>query len=222
MRANARRRGQGRRHRRAAWLVGLAVVVFGGCDSDSTDPTPDRATVEVRVTADDAARSGVTVELFAAGSSAVLDSEQTGSNGVAAFGGLEAGSYEAEVTVPAGFVLGDGETARRTVTVAAGATQRVEVALVTDESSTVVEVRLTSGLQFDPSEVTIEPGMTVRWINASSMLHTITPDGHSEWSRVEMSTQDQTFEHTFETAGTFPYFCEPHQSAGMTGTITVE
>ena len=33
--------------------------------------------------------------------------------------------------------------------------------------------------------------------------------------------QDETDEHTFETTGTYPYFCVPHES-GMVGTVVVE
>jgi plastocyanin len=32
----------------------------------------------------------------------------------------------------------------------------------------------------------------------------------------------QTFEHTFDRPGRYEYFCIPHESAGMTGTIRVE
>jgi plastocyanin len=31
-----------------------------------------------------------------------------------------------------------------------------------------------------------------------------------------------TYEHTFTTAGTFPYYCSVHFMLGMTGTITVQ
>lgn len=86
----------------------------------------------------------------------------------------------------------------------------------------VVEVRLTSDLTFSPAEVTIEPGMTVRWVNDADIFHTVTPDGHSEWTNQEMSTAGETFEHTFSNEGSYPYYCEPHLSQGMTGTITVE
>jgi plastocyanin len=30
------------------------------------------------------------------------------------------------------------------------------------------------------------------------------------------------YDHTFTTAGTFPYFCAPHASSGMVGTIVVQ
>jgi len=31
-----------------------------------------------------------------------------------------------------------------------------------------------------------------------------------------------TYEHTFETPGTYEYVCIPHESSEMTGTIVVE
>ena len=31
-----------------------------------------------------------------------------------------------------------------------------------------------------------------------------------------------TYEYTFDTEGTFDYFCIPHESAGMTGTVSVK
>ena len=87
--------------------------------------------------------------------------------------------------------------------------------------SGVVEVAAMGDLTFSPADVTIEPGTTVRWVNNSDLFHTVTPDGHSEWSHQDLAS-GATFEHTFETEGTFPYYCEPHLSQGMTGTITVE
>jgi plastocyanin len=31
-----------------------------------------------------------------------------------------------------------------------------------------------------------------------------------------------TYSHTFTQAGSFPYFCRPHCSMGMTGTVVVQ
>ena len=83
-------------------------------------------------------------------------------------------------------------------------------------------ITLTSNLTFSRSNLTIEPGTTVRWVNGASIGHTVTPDGHSEWARWATDSQGQTFEHTFDAPGTFAYFCEPHQAVGMTGVITVQ
>jgi len=32
----------------------------------------------------------------------------------------------------------------------------------------------------------------------------------------------EAYEHTFERAGTYEYYCIPHESSGMTGTVRVE
>lgn len=90
-------------------------------------------------------------------------------------------------------------------------------------------INLTSANTFDPDEVTIQAGDTITWEYTGGSPHTITPgtgpdddDPHNEWQRQEMDEVGQTFEHTFNTAGTFDYFCEPHFADGMTGTIIVE
>jgi plastocyanin len=59
-------------------------------------------------------------------------------------------------------------------------------------------------------------------VNGASIFHTITPDGHSEWEEVSMNNEGDEFTHVFNTPGEYPYYCDPHRGAGMTGTITVE
>jgi plastocyanin len=61
----------------------------------------------------------------------------------------------------------------------------------------------------------------VVWRNAVSMLHTITPDGHSEWTEGTVTNANDAFSHTFQNAGHFPYTCTLHQS-GMSGTVRVQ
>lgn len=205
----------------------MAALTGQACDDGGIDlPTEaaDTARIEATVTADGSGRGGVTVRLFTSGSETVLSSKVTASSGLAAFVGLEAGTYDAGVEVPSDLVLDEGETARKSVTVAEGDTGAVSFALVTkgDTGGDVVEIRLTSGNRFNPSSVTISPGTTVRWVNDIDRFHTITPRSHSEWVREEISAANATFVHTFETAGTFEYFCEPHESEGMTGVITVQ
>lgn len=210
-----------------AILLFFSVAVLAGACNDDTTPTgnngeDDDTVINVTVTADGSARQGVTVRLFAAGGSSALSSRTTASNGIAAFTDLEAGSYEAEIDVPSGLMLPEGETARRSVSVSEGGSAGVTFALVSEGGTgDFVDITLT-GFIFDPSEVTISVGTTVRWTTDSNTLHTITPRNHNEWNRVEMSQTGQTFTHTFNNAGTFPYFCEPHESQGMTGTIIVE
>lgn len=103
--------------------------------------------------------------------------------------------------------------------------------------------------EFEPRELTVEVGETVRWLNTSQRAHTVTaygsqlPEGaaffasggYDSTQAAREAWRDQgdetrggaiytcdAFEHTFETPGTFPYFCIPHLQAGMVGTIVVE
>jgi plastocyanin len=68
----------------------------------------------------------------------------------------------------------------------------------------------------DPIEVAV--GTTVTWTNNDSAPHTVTQSGGGGFQSGAIN-QGGTFSFTFDTAGTFDYFCEFHPN--MTGTITV-
>lgn len=201
------------------------VATIAGCggsegDNGGTDPETT-GTVQVTVTADGSAKSNVLVQLFTPSASTSTAAVNTNSSGVATFSSVEEGAWELEVTTPGGFDLADGEEQRKSVTVVAGQTATRSFALVDNFEGTTVEA--TANLTFSPSTVTISSGTAVRWINVTpgSVLHTVTPDGHTEWSAANLSSEGTTFVHTFDTPGTYAYFCEPHVGQGMTGTITV-
>lgn len=207
----------------AATLLAAAGLALS-CDDGNGGGTgtEDPATISATVTADGSNRSGVTVLLFEPGGTTATSTATTGSNGVATFSNLDAGSYEVEIQVPAGFDLGSNEQGRKPVSVMAGQTADVPFSLVSLQSGGTVEISLTTNNTFSNPNVTITAGTTVRWTNDIDRFHTITPDGHTEWQRVTMNQAGDTFSHTFNTAGTFDYFCEPHVDLGMTGTITVQ
>jgi plastocyanin len=72
---------------------------------------------------------------------------------------------------------------------------------------------------FSPSQLTIEVGDTVRWVNAAGgNQHNVTSTNGAFASSTTASSF--TFEVTFNQAGTFNYFCTLH--ANMDGTITVQ
>lgn len=211
-------------HATVGLLLALAVGL-GACGDDGGDGVtdPETASIEVAVTTAGDPTSGVEVELYADGGAVSLESATTGSDGTASFTGLEPGAYDVEIAVPAGYVVEGGADDRQSVTATAGEESVVTFPLAADDTGgDVIEIELTSALTFSPDSVSIAPGTTVRWVNATSMFHTITPDGHSEWTSVDMTTDGQEFEHTFQTAGDYPYYCEPHLSSGMTGIIVVE
>lgn len=77
---------------------------------------------------------------------------------------------------------------------------------------------------FTPSSIEVEVGTTVTWTNNSSVTHTVTSgtggehDGKFDSGNLSPGA---TFSYTFDEVGTYPYYCVPHFSAGMTGTVTV-
>ena len=70
--------------------------------------------------------------------------------------------------------------------------------------------------RFRPSNVTIERGTVVRWVNAGNNNHTSTGPG---WNSGTLNP-GESFRRRFRQRGTFSYRCTIH--AGMRGTIIVE
>lgn len=71
------------------------------------------------------------------------------------------------------------------------------------------------GFTFNPAELTISRGTTVTWTQRDSATHTVTGPGFESGGL----SQGQTFNHTFNEAGTFDYICSIHPS--MRGRIIV-
>jgi len=73
------------------------------------------------------------------------------------------------------------------------------------------------GFAFLPGEIEVKVGTTITWTNLDSDPHTVTANDRSfDSGRME---EGDTFSFTFDTVGSFEYFCEYHP--GMTGTVVV-
>ena len=75
---------------------------------------------------------------------------------------------------------------------------------------------------FEPKEVTIAPGTTVEW-NDELGRHNVTADDGSFKS--DTMVAGAKFEHKFDAAGAFPYYCSFHgakNGVGMAGKVTVK
>lgn len=103
-------------------------------------------------------------------------------------------------------------------------------------------VEATDDLTFEPETATIAAGGTVTWRNVGSVDHTVTayedriPAGATyfasggfeseERARTQMTAglfgANEEYTHRFEVTGEYDYYCIPHESAGMTGTILVK
>ena len=76
---------------------------------------------------------------------------------------------------------------------------------------------------FEPYALEVQRGQTVSWKNLDEQGHTVasgTPSGGEDGTFLSpVVGEGQTYEHTFEDAGTFDYFCTLHP--WMLGTVTV-
>jgi plastocyanin len=103
--------------------------------------------------------------------------------------------------------------------------------------ATTVDVSIPKGAStnhmngFDPKEINIKVGDTVKWTNNDIALHTVTSgkdrsdpnkgkDFNSGLTFPDALYSGRTFQHTFTTAGTFPYFCQVYP--GMVGKVIVK
>jgi plastocyanin len=77
-------------------------------------------------------------------------------------------------------------------------------------------------LVFEPKEVTINVGDTVKWVNNKAFPHNVVFEGHDELSHKKLAQKPKAeFDSTFNEAGEFSYYCSPHRGAGMAGKIIV-
>lgn len=103
-------------------------------------------------------------------------------------------------------------------------------------------VDMTDGLLFEPETVTIARGGTVTWENIGSVAHTVTayeggiPEQATYFASGGFDTEQAArqrisagllgagdrFTQTFEVMGTYDYYCIPHESSGMVGTVRVK
>ena len=87
-----------------------------------------------------------------------------------------------------------------------------------------IDVSMGSGgnLIFEPSDVTINAGDTVHFVNDMLPPHNIIVEGRADLSRESlMFNPGESQDILFADAGDYTFFCGPHQGAGMTGTIHV-
>ncbi|MBX0297909.1 halocyanin [Halomicroarcula sp. F27] len=101
-------------------------------------------------------------------------------------------------------------------------------------SNTVMMVTEGSEYYFDPIGLFVESGETVTFEiqsgshsataykkGTSSASVTRIPEGAETFNSKTLSERGATYEHTFESSGTYDYFCIPHKALGMVGRIVV-
>ena len=113
---------------------------------------------------------------------------------------------------------------------AAGAAASVLLAATPAFAASVKLGSDSGGLVFAPSTVTIKKGEKVTWTNNAGFPHNVVfdedavPDGvdvDSLSSYDLLNAPGESHSATFDVAGTYEYYCEPHQGAGMAGKVVV-
>jgi plastocyanin len=74
---------------------------------------------------------------------------------------------------------------------------------------------------FDRAEISVPAGTTVTWVQNGENPHTTTSYDGLWDSGMVAGGSGGSYSYTFEEPGTYEYFCAPHESQGMVGTVTV-
>jgi len=92
---------------------------------------------------------------------------------------------------------------------------------ITPSAATILNIGMTDS-QYVPRNIVVKAGTTIVWTNNGSLHHTVTADAGTFTSGILLP--GQTYSRTFNTVGTYPYYCVFHGApagVGMSGTVTV-
>ena len=95
---------------------------------------------------------------------------------------------------------------------------------VTDAAAPANGVSVQSN-KFVPASLAVKVGDTVTWTWAGGSHDVVSGAncaGDGAYKSALESSVGKTFTHTYDKAGTFEYFCTPHCSLGMKGSIVVQ
>lgn len=85
----------------------------------------------------------------------------------------------------------------------------------TEDGVVVVVAR---NIDFDPRQVVVDAGTTIRWVNEDAVPHNVVAEEGADF-RSEQFGKGESFEATVEEPGTIKYVCTIHP--GQDGTIVV-
>lgn len=78
----------------------------------------------------------------------------------------------------------------------------------TPVATNVVEIK---DYAYAPDVITIKKGTTVTWTNQDTTRHNIAPDeGTTDFKASKLLAKGESYSVTFNTVGTFSYYCTPH------------
>jgi amicyanin len=85
--------------------------------------------------------------------------------------------------------------------------------------SGTVEMNI-ADFKYTMSDIKVKKGTIVKWTNQDSMKHDVTPNSESDdFMASDLLGKGQSYSVTFNTVGSYSYFCSPHPY--MKGVVTV-
>lgn len=87
-----------------------------------------------------------------------------------------------------------------------------------EETQAVNEVSI-ADFAYSPESITVKAGTAVTWTNQDTVGHTVTTEDGSEGPDSETLAKGDAYSYTFNTPGTYNYYCAPHPY--MKGTVVV-
>jgi len=74
---------------------------------------------------------------------------------------------------------------------------------------------------FAPPAIHVDVGTTVQFEWTGDGLHNVVEENEEYSSGTPVQAAGVNFEHTFEESGISNYYCDPHESAGMKGSVVI-
>jgi hypothetical protein len=145
----------------------------------------------------------------------------TPNDGAVRFEELDEGAWEIDVSPPRYFEIRAADPASRALELSARDTVRFDAFLapIVDPGTRLIRVR---DEVFDPARAFVLPGTWVLWVNQSSQRHSLTPDGHAEWSAAVLGAPGETFGAVMNNPGVYELFSEFGPDSGMRGVVEVD
>ena len=95
--------------------------------------------------------------------------------------------------------------------------------LATPVNALDVQMGFDGNLVFEPSEITINAGESVHFVNNMLPPHNVIVENRDDLSHDALAMMPgEEFDVTFPEAGDFNFWCGPHKGAGMTGVVHVQ
>lgn len=202
-------------------FAGLAALGFAACGGGGGPMQPGGgATGSVSGAVTENTTGGVVgvvgASIALTGNGQAARNTTSGANGSYTFSNVATGNYTVAVTPPTGFAPGGPATRSIAVTANQETTVTSFVLLRTGGGAApqLVNVSMTN-TSFQPAQVEVAVGGTVRFTNNDPVVHNATGQGVSTGNM----TPGQVVEEVMSTAGTFNYTCTLH--ANMSGSIVV-